>query len=948
MSYPVFISYARTTSRQDAEALHRKLGELAFFDTSNIETGEQFPDALVDALLDAKVVVVFVDERYFQRWYCRKELETALKPFEILSMQSGHTQEKQNGSLEGIVLALPPDQPGSVTARLLHNFPPRIGTANWPMTDDTESLATLIRTRVNTTQNTIGESLETVKQRAEVRNALLEESALPPPSDLGSVRHSVLQGMPVSLRKGFVGRANELWTIHTALSRSEGEPEQAVALFAHGGFGKTRLAAEYVQQYGAAHFPGGLFWINAERGKEGLEEQFYAILQSIRPIIPPLKDLRDTGGQDAVANEMVTAVTEASQLGRVLMVVDNVPEIPPAPLSTWCPAMGVAAVLATSRRNLALSPEGIKEVIVPPLTLSASIELLTRQIDRRSLPDEDWRLIAEEWVGRFPLALELLNTTLLAGGLTPAQLLKKAADSKPTAELDAQMAALKEEIPPGMLRGVTEALQVSYEQLSPKAQKAAHLLAQLAPEPIPERLLEALDTDLLSPDVRAMLRTRSIVMPVTGITVPMFGTIHGVLADFLQSQSGKTEEEIHILAEAVQAIMNPDACSDPNQWVLMIACIPHCKELLSGLQDCAQEQHAPTIVRLRLGLGLLHSAQGLYGSAREQEEQAVSYARTTLGDEHPDTFRSLGNLALTLFHQGDYAGAIALQRQVLKMSKRVLGAENSFTLTAMNNLALTLFHQGDYAGAIALQRQVLKMSKRVLGAENSFTLTAMNNLALTLLGHGKFSRASALQHQALELSQRLLGAEHPKTLRSRGNLASTLFHQGDSAGAGALQRQVLEQSKRVLGAEHPDTLRAMNNFGMTLFHQGDYPGASTLQIVVLELSQHLLGKEHPETLLAMNNLGLTLSHRDDCAGASTLQREVLELSNHVLGVEHLTTSLSAWNYFSTLSKRGDIETAMDVRRQYLLWLLERGPITLGGEQQKIRADVARLLESGEG
>ncbi|MDR4496202.1 MAG: hypothetical protein R3B74_17645 [Nitrospirales bacterium] len=42
MSHPVFISYARTTSRPYAEALHRKLGELSFFDTSDIEAGEQF------------------------------------------------------------------------------------------------------------------------------------------------------------------------------------------------------------------------------------------------------------------------------------------------------------------------------------------------------------------------------------------------------------------------------------------------------------------------------------------------------------------------------------------------------------------------------------------------------------------------------------------------------------------------------------------------------------------------------------------------------------------------------------------------------------------------------------------------------------------------------------------------------------------------------------------
>jgi len=384
-------------------------------------------------------------------------------------------------------------------------------------------------------------------------------------------------------------------------------------------------------------------------------------------------------------------------------------------------------------------------------------------------------------VGRFPLALELLNTTLQAGAITPQQLLKKAVDKRPTAELDAQLAVLQEVIDPGMLRGVTEALQVSYEQLSPEAQKAAHLLAQLAPEPIPEILLEALDPTLLSPTTRTILRTRSMVMAVeTGSTVPMFGNIHRVLADFLRSQPGETEVETQILAEALQAIMTPEACRDPSQWTLMTACEPHCEEILIGLKDLDPEQHGPTVVQLRLCLGILYSAQGLYGRAREQEEKVVSYAKTNLGEEHPSTLTSMSNLASTLSRQGDYAGASALQRQVLELTQRILGGEHPDTLSSMNNLALTLSDQGDYAGASALQRQVL------------------------------------------ELRQRILGEEHP------------------------------------------------------------------------------------------------------------------------------STSLSAWNYLNALLETGDTETALEVLRQYLLWLLERDPSTLGGDQQQIRAGVAQLLESSEG
>jgi len=732
MSYPVFISYARTTSRQHAEALHHELGELSFLDTSDIEAGEQFPERLVDALLDAKVAVIFIDERYFQRWYCRKELETVLKPFEILSKQTGPTQERLNDALDGIVLDLPPDQPGSVTSRLLHNFPPRIGTANWPMAGETEGLATLIRNRVETTEDTIGMALEKFDQRAHIRNALLEESALPPPSDLRSVRHRELQGMPVSLRKGFVGRANELWTIHTALCGMDGEPEPAVALFAHGGFGKTRLAAEYVQRYGATHFPGGLFWINAERGKEGLEEQFHAILQSIRPHSPSIKDLRDSGIQNAVTKGMVDAVAEASRQGRVLVVVDNVPETQPAPLATWCPGMGVAAVLATSRRTLGLSPEGIKEVTVPALTLPASIALLTRQIDRRSLSEEDWRRIADDWVGRFPLALELLNTTLQAGAMTPKQLLKKATDSKPTAELDAQSSVLKEIIDPGMLRGVTEALQISYEQLSPEAKKAAHLLAQLAPEPIPERLIEVLPSDILSPAVRTMLRNRSIVMSVTGSDIPMFGTIHRVLTDFLRGLPGETEEEIQLLSNGLLKIMTPDSCRGPNQWALMIACEPHAEELLSGLQDFVSEEYGDTVVHLRLSLGILNSSQGLYGRAQEQEEIAVSYAKTIFGEDHPSTLTAMSNLALTLSRQGDYAGAGALQRTVLERRQRILGEDHPDTSISAWNYLNALLQTGESETVPDILRRyllwLLERDPSTLGGDQQHIRSGLLNL----------------------------------------------------------------------------------------------------------------------------------------------------------------------------------------------------------------------------
>jgi hypothetical protein len=122
MPYPVFISYARKTSREPAEGLHRELGGesgIAFLDTSDIEAGEQFPRVLVDALLDAKVIAVFADETYFNRWYCLRELRTALAPFEVLFRRGASSEDEKVAALAHLVVALPQGGP----AKLLDGLP---------------------------------------------------------------------------------------------------------------------------------------------------------------------------------------------------------------------------------------------------------------------------------------------------------------------------------------------------------------------------------------------------------------------------------------------------------------------------------------------------------------------------------------------------------------------------------------------------------------------------------------------------------------------------------------------------------------------------------------------------------------------------------------------------------------------------------------------------------
>lgn len=761
MAHPVFISYARRTSREAALALHQALGDEAFLDSSDIEDGEQFPRAIIEALLGSQVVVVLADEVYFTRWYCLRELRTALAPYDVLLRTPGSTSEQLAEALRHIVIALPAG--GRPAA--LDNLPPDLRMTSWPRADETQRLVALIRARLPATR--LGDAAG-----GRIRETLVEEAALPPPGNLAGVPVYHPKGqMEVSIGERFVGRAHDVARIHLTLSTMRGDAARSAALSgtvsAAGGFGKTRIAIEYLHRYGPGYHPGGLFWINADVDQGGLEEQFYGILHALGRVSLDLPALRQQKAD--LRGLLSTALRELPPDKPVLIVVDNVPEsasgAPARSLGDYCPALGISTVLATSRQRTVES--GVAALPLDVLPRSASVALLTHGLARPdSLRREQWEKLAE-WVGDLPLALDLLNRVLFFDSDWAPRLLDMAEHSAPlTAELDGLSEALRGQVPEGAIRGITEALSISWKKLGPKGRRTARLLAQLAPAPIPRELVAAFGPSVNDPKARLALTGRHFV---TGGGGGMFGIMHRVIADFIRTATRQNQTaDLLAACRAVGAVMGVQRCDDPKHWPLMNACRPHAEWLFErGLSQAADNMQTARVATV--------------------PGETAAHLR---------------------FAQGDGAGARRLQEQVLEARRRVLGEEHLDTLIAMSNLAGALWRQGDLAGAQRLMDRVASVRRRLLGENHPDTLTAMHNLAETLALQGDLAGARRLQEQVLEARRQLLGAGHPDTLKAMNNLANTLGRQGDLAGV-RLMEQALEAMRRVLGDEHPDTHKAM-------------------------------------------------------------------------------------------------------------------------------------------
>jgi len=196
-----------------------------------------------------------------------------------------------------------------------------------------------------------------------------------------------------------------------------------------------------------------------------------------------------------------------------------------------------------------------------------------------------------------------------------------------------------------------------------------------------------------------------------------------------------------------------------------------------------------------------------------------------LGEEHPETLSTMGNLALLYWQQGRLDQAEQLGLKTLEIHKRILGEEHPDTMKSRNNLALVYTDQARYDKAEQLCLETLQICKRVLGGEHPDTLSCTNNLADVYSVQGRYDEAEPLYRETLENRLRVLGEEHSQTLFSMMNLAGLHYKQGHFEQARSLQHQAVAVSRRVWPEGSWFTGAFLGEYGPTLIKLQRYEDA---------------------------------------------------------------------------------------------------------------------------
>jgi eukaryotic-like serine/threonine-protein kinase len=308
---------------------------------------------------------------------------------------------------------------------------------------------------------------------------------------------------------------------------------------------------------------------------------------------------------------------------------------------------------------------------------------------------------------------------------------------------------------------------------------------------------------------------------------------------------------------------------------------------------------------IRDTLGTTHLYLGDSARAIAQHARAMALRSGFLGPEHPDTLRSMNNLAVAYRQAGRVVEAVPLHERDFKISAARLGPDHPDTLTSMSNVGTAYRLTGRTAEAITVLEAVLKRRTAILGPDHADTMLAINNLAVAYQAAGRIADAVALHEKELKHCKSKLGPDHPDTWISMNNLASGYQAIGRIDEAITLFEEVLKRRQAKLRPDHPDILVSMNNLATAyhIAHRSDE--AIALFLDTLARRTATLGRGHRETLATMNSLGAVYLDKKQWDDAEPLLRETLNIREQARPDD--------WRVFYTRSQLG---AALTGQRKY--------------------------------
>jgi tetratricopeptide (TPR) repeat protein len=720
-----------------------------------------------------------------------------------------------------------------------------------------------------------------------------------------SAPDSVPQNIPYSGAARFVGRSNELKTLHKELQRTERVIISAIS--GMGGIGKTELAIQYAQQY-IHNYSGGVCWLRA-RGMS-INAQIVEFARLNLNLEVPL----EISGEQLNLKQQVEWCIQHWHWSEkpVLLILDDVTHLPDLREIAQILSKRFRVLVTTRQRNLDAS---FSELPLDILSPQEALELLTALIGNERIEREVSS--AEylcEWLGYLPLGLELIGRYLAEDPdlliSTVLERLKTQRLENEALDLDEQH--IQEKYMITAQRGVRAAFELTWQELIPKEVNSERLLDRINPlktfsskknidvsqialilslfalEPFPWSLVEIVAGSLKwqlkdIENAKKSLYKRHLIQRVE----ENYYKLHPLIRDFLQLKLEKAKSST-LMKQSFATLMarigqNIFHCENHQEYQPFLSVTSHMAEAYNSLTNFFKDND---LYWLLFGLGQFYEHGQLdVNFAEFWYKECIQITQQRLGT-HRSVADSFNNLGLFYEKKCCYSEAEHYHLKALEIYEKCLGNKHPQIASSLTCLADIYFAQALYDKAEPLYVAGLKIREGVLGKEHPKVVNSIRGLFQLYLDQDRLDDAEILLNNAIQVRDSKLVEKYPDDVASLiANLATIYGLQLSYEKAENLLLKSLE-----IWYEYgirTSTATALSNLAGIYREQKRHNEAESTHLQAIEILKYIHGEENPEMAVGLAQLAGTYSRIGKYDFAESTYLQALEILRKIWDNNHI-------------------------------------------------------------
>ena len=199
--------------------------------------------------------------------------------------------------------------------------------------------------------------------------------------------------------------------------------------------------------------------------------------------------------------------------------------------------------------------------------------------------------------------------------------------------------------------------------------------------------------------------------------------------------------------------------------------------------------------------------QGEYEEARRLYLRTLPVMEKALGQEHPATVTTLGNLCDASIRMSAYLDAKPLCMRALALREKVLGPSHPDVARSLSDLGLLYANEGDLGRAESLLRRALRIDSAEANSPDMPTL--LNNFGFLYSKKGKYARAEEYFDRAIAATEEISGREAPALVTMYSNAANVYLANHKFGDAAERFRHALAIAEHLSGPEQVASVRPL-------------------------------------------------------------------------------------------------------------------------------------------